>query len=122
MKSTFKTRNLKGKYVASHHCISDDCISRYKLKVNDIKGAKRMISTVAYMCGSVLSEYIGTGNDKDQKFLQTIHVRENVSCSRKTELPYYTVDIYLKICIHYGVSGTSQTHGNSVEYYQKCLV
>ena len=55
-----------------------------------------MISTLAYMCGSVLSEYMGTGNDKDEKFLQTIYVRENISCSSKIELPYYTVDIYPK--------------------------
>ena len=48
--------------------------AKHKLKANDIKGAKRMISTVAYMCGSVLSVCIGTGNDKDEKFLQTIYV------------------------------------------------
>ena len=34
-----------------------------------------MISTVAYMCRSVLSEHMGTGNDKDEKFLQTIYVQ-----------------------------------------------
>ena len=36
-----------------------------------------MISTVKYMCGSVLSLYMGTGNDKDEKFFQTINVNEN---------------------------------------------
>ena len=48
------------------------------------------------MYGSVLSEYMGTGNDKDEKLLQTIYVRENTSCSSKIELPYYTVDVYPK--------------------------
>ena len=47
-----------------------------------------MISTVAYMCGSVLSGYMGTGNDKDEKFLQTIYVKENISCTSKIEMQY----------------------------------
>ena len=54
--------------------------SHFLLKANDIEGAKRMISTVAYMRGSVLPEYMDTGNDKDEKCLQTIYVRENISC------------------------------------------
>ena len=48
------------------------------------------------MCGFVLSGYMGTGNDKDEKLLQIIYVRENTSCSSKIELPYYTVDVYPK--------------------------
>ena len=61
-----------------------------------------MISTLANMCGSVLSEYMGTGNDKDEKFLQTIHVRENMSCSSKIESPYYTVANYPKFVLTVG--------------------
>ena len=95
--------------------------AKHKLKANDVKGAKRMISTVAYMYVSVLSAYMGTGNDKDEKFLQTIHVRENVSCLSKIQLPYCTVDIYPKIGIHCGVCGTTQTLGDSVEYHPKYL-
>ena len=73
------------------------------------------------MCGSVLSEYLGTGNDKDEKYLKTIFVRENISCSSKIELPYYTVDIFPKICIYCGKTGTSRTLGNSVEHFPKCI-
>ena len=32
--------------------------AKHKLKANDLERAKRMISTVAYMCGSFLSEYM----------------------------------------------------------------
>ena len=71
--------------------------AKHKLKANGIKGAKRMISTVAYVYGSVLSECMGTGNDKYKKFLQTIYARENISYSSKIELLYYTVDIYIYI-------------------------
>ena len=55
-----------------------------------------MISTVAYVYGSVLSECMGTGNDKYKKFLQTIYARENISYSSKIELLYYTADTYIK--------------------------
>ena len=85
-----------------------------------IKGAKRMISTVAYMCGSVLSGYMGTGNDKDEKFLQTIYVRENIMLEQK-RIAILHGGYISKICIHCGVSRTCRTLGNSVEYYPKCL-
>ena len=95
--------------------------SKYKLKSDDQKGAKRMMSKVSYMCGSVLSEYLGTGNDRDEKYLKTIFARENISCSSKIELPYYTVDFFPKICIYCGILGTSRTLGNSTEHYPKCI-
>lgn len=95
--------------------------SKHKLKQDDQKGAKRMISKLTYMCGSVLSEYLGTGNDRDEKYLKSLFVRENISCSSKIELPYYTVDFYPKICIYCGITGTSRTLGNSVEHYPKCV-
>ena len=60
------------------------------------------ISKLTYMCGSVLFEYLGTGNDKDEKYLKSIYVRENISCSSKIELTYYSVDYFQKICIHCG--------------------
>ena len=95
--------------------------SKHKLKADDTKSAKRMLSKVSYMCGSVLSKYLGTGNDKDEKYLKTIFVRENISFSRKIELPYYTVDVFPKICNYCGTPGTSRTLGNSVENYPKCV-
>ena len=78
-----------------------------------------MISKVSYMCGSVLSEYLGTGNDRDERYLKTIFVRENI-CSSSIELPYYTVDAFPKICIYCGTPGTSRNFGKSVEHYSMC--
>ena len=69
----------------------------------------------------MLSEYLGTGNDRDEKYLKTIFARENISCSSKIELPYYTVDIFPKICIYCGIPGTSRILGNSIENYPKCI-
>ena len=55
-----------------------------------------MLSTVAFMWGSSLSQYMGTGNDKDKKFLQTIYVRENIIMIEQKKVSYYTVDIYIQ--------------------------
>ena len=84
------------------------------------KGTKRMVEKLDYVCGSVLSDYEGTGNDRDVKLLANIYVRENISCASKIELPYYSVDHYPKICIYCGVKGTSRSLGNSTENYPKC--
>ena len=50
-------------------------------------GLKRIISKLSYVCGSVLSEYLGTGNDRDDKYLKLVYVRDNLSCDSKIELP-----------------------------------
>ena len=80
-----------------------------------------MMSKLNYVCGSVISEYMGTGSDRDEKYLKNIFVRENLSCASKIELPYYAVDFYPKICIYCGVKGTSRTLGNAPEHYPKCV-
>ena len=82
--------------------------------------AKRMVGKLEYVCGSVLSDYGGTGNDRDEKHLKKIFVRENISCASKIELPYYSVDFYPKICIYCGIKGTTRSLGNLTECYPKC--
>ena len=92
-------------------------------KVKDPKGAKRIVSKLTYVYGSSLSEYLGTGADKDEKHLKDIYVRENLSCSSHIEIPYYAklLDHYPKVCIYCGVSGTTRTLGNNPKYYPKCV-
>ena len=72
--------------------------AKHKIK-EDLKGAKRMMAKLNYVCGSIISEYMVTGADRDEKYLKTILVRENLSCASKIELPYYAVDHYPKICV-----------------------
>ena len=67
-----------------------------------------IIGKLNYMCGAAISEYMGTGTDRDEKYLKSIFVREDISCARKNELPYYSVDFYPQICIHCGMQGTSR--------------
>ena len=47
-------------------------------------------------------------------------VRENLLCTSKIELPYYSVDFYKKICVYCGLAGTSRLLGNAVDFYPKC--
>ena len=51
------------------------------------------------MCGSVLSEYLKTGNEKDERFLDTIYVRKNMLSSSEIEVLCYTIKIFLEIYI-----------------------
>ena len=80
--------------------------SKHKIKKHDVQSAKRMMKKVSYMCGAALSEYLESGTDRDERHLKSIHVRENLSCSSKVELPYYSVDNYPVVCIYCGIGGT----------------
>ena len=95
--------------------------SKSKVKHDELRGVQRLIAKLNYVWGAAISEYMGTGADRDEKYLKTIFVRENLSCASKIEIPYYSVDNYAKICIHCGVKGTSRTLGNSIENYPKCI-
>ena len=47
-------------------------------------------------------------------------VRENISCSSKIELPYFSVEAYPILCIYCGNGGTKGTLNKSVEHYPQC--
>ena len=93
--------------------------SKSKVKHDELRGVQRLIATLNYVCGAVISEYMRTGADRDEKYQKTIFVRENLSCASKIEIPYYSVDNYAKMCNHCGVKGTNRTLGNSIENYPK---
>ena len=94
--------------------------SQHKLKNRQPDFAKRMVKKLDYVCGASLSEYMGTGGDKDEQLLKVIFVRENLSCSSNIEVPYYGVDHFPVVCIYCGVTGTKRTLNESVENYPKC--
>ena len=79
-----------------------------------------MIQKFDYVCGATLSEYMGSGGDRDEEILKVIFARENLSCSSKIELPYYGVDHYPVVCVYCGVTGTKRTLNTSAENYPKC--
>ena len=56
--------------------------AKHKIK-EDLKGAKRMMAKLNYVCGSIISEYMGTGADRDEKYLKNIFVRENLYIMRQ---------------------------------------
>ena len=84
--------------------------SKQVIKKDDLKSAKRMMQKVSYMCGAALSEYAGSGNDRDERHLKTIYVRENIACTSKIELLYYSVEKYPVVCIYCGIGGTYIEH------------
>ena len=92
--------------------------SRKKIK-DDVSGAKRMMGKVTYMCGAC-AEFMVNGSDKDERFLNTVFVRANISCKSKIELPYHSVACYPLVCIYCGIGGTHRTLDTSVEYYLNC--
>merc|ERR1712121_174303 len=94
-----------------------------KLKIGDIQILKRRISKFSYVCGSALSEYQGTGGERESEknILENVFVKENLSCISKVEIPYYSVDFYPRACVYCGAGGTARMLGNSTEHYPKCL-
>ena len=46
--------------------------SKTVVKAVNQKGTKRMIEKIDYVCGSVLADYAGTGNDRDLKLIANI--------------------------------------------------
>ena len=96
--------------------------SQRRLKPTEVVALKRLITKFSYVCGSVLSEYQGTGRDPqgEIEMLKRVYIRENLSCDSKIELPYYSVDFFKKICVHCGVAGTSRLLGDALDVYPKC--
>ena len=84
------------------------------------KWVKSMMKKVPYVCEASLSECVGNGRDPDEKFLSRVFVRENISCSSKIELPYFSVEAYPILCIYCGIGGTKRTLNKSVEHYPQC--
>ena len=87
---------------------------------DEAKWVKRVMKKVSYMCGASLSEYVGNGRDPDEKFLSRVFDRENISCSSKIELPYFSVEAYPILCIYCGIGGTKRTLNKVVEHYPQC--
>lgn len=72
------------------------------------------------MCGATLSENMGSGDDRDEKLLKILFVRENLPFSSKMELTYYSIEHYPAVCVYCGVTGTKRTLNTTAEHYPKC--
>ena len=49
-----------------------------------------------------------------------VFVRENISCSSRIELPYFSVEAYPILCIYCGIGVTKRTLDIFVENYPQC--
>ena len=55
--------------------------------------------------------------NEDINVLDTVFVRENLSCTSIVEKPYFSCDFLKKVCIH---CGSSKNVTTSVDSYPKC--
>ena len=53
----------------------------------------------------------------DSEISDVVFIRENLACSSKIELPYYSVDAYKDVCIHCGLLLIGE---GTEENYPKC--
>ena len=84
---------------------------------------KRVLSTVEYVCGSVLSEYgdvYQTDGNRDLAVLDKVFTRENLACSSNIEILYYSTKLFVgkKICIFCGKGGNNLIISD--ESFPKC--
>ena len=118
---TAQTAKNVGFVIHCTECKKPRCLyAQHVLKNQQPVYAKRIIQKVDYVCGASLSEYVGSGGDKDEQLLKVLFVRENLSCSSMIELPYYGVAHYPIVCVHCGVTGTNRTLNTTAENYPKC--
>ena len=108
--------------ISSHRPNSEESLSSgFVYRVNKprlphLKTVVEGVEKLDFVCWSILSEYEGTGNEKDRKLSNSIYVRESISCSSKIELPLllcwsFPKNMYL-VWIKRNVSLTCQFLGN----------
>ena len=94
--------------------------SKHKLKGEEPKKLKIFLSKIIFICGSTLAEYDGPCSREEEKLLERVFVRENLSCTSNIEIRYYPVDFFKPVCIYCGREGTGRQLNVSNVSYPKC--
>ena len=68
------------------------------------------------VCGSTFQEYV-VDPSKDTKILESVYVKENLSCTCPLEKPYYSCDFLKQVCYY---CGKGKNLIISEEYFPKC--
>lgn len=87
-----------------------------KLHYQDIEHLKLMLEMALYTCGCSLQDLSSDGA-KDPVMSRTF-VRANLSCSDPIEIPYYSCQSFLDVCIHCGTAQDLVT--NETDVYPTC--
>ena len=77
-----------------------------------------MINGIIYVCGSSINEIDADEENRDKDITNNVYVRENLNCSSKIEIPYYSCKGYSDICIYSGSKGNLESDQKS---YSKCV-
>ena len=54
--------------------------SKNKIKKEDLKGMKRPLPKLTYMCVSGIAKYLGMENNREKRLLKSLYVRKKISC------------------------------------------
>ena len=71
-----------------------------KVHFRDIEYPKTKLEMAVYMWGSSLQDLCGP----EDPVMSRIFVRVNLSCSDPVEIPYYSSEAFVDLCIHCGIA------------------
>ena len=71
-----------------------------KVHFRDIEYLKTKLEMAIYTCGSSLQDLCGP----EDPVMSRIFVRANLSCSDPVEIPYYSSEAFVDVCIHCGIA------------------
>ena len=76
---------------------------------------KSTLDGVLYTCGVSTQEL-----DCDAPVLTKVYVRSNLTCSDHVEVPYYSSETFLNVCVHCGCEGNIVTGAVAKDIYPTC--
>lgn len=100
---------------ANHVC----CTEKKQNQKIKFKGSDTDPDKICVHLLSFIAKYLGRGNGKDERYLKPLYLKDNIFCSCKITQSSFSVEHYLKICIHFGATGTNRTLGNILKCYRK---
>ena len=80
--------------------------AQHKLRYQELTTLKAVLQDYFYTCGSVLQDAITDPESPTGLVLAKVFVRANLTCQDHIEVPFYSSEVFLDICVHCGCSTT----------------
>ena len=88
----------------------------HKLRYAEVLKLQALIGDVLYTCGSTLQELDIEGAESSE-LLSKVFVRANLTCQNPVEVPYYSSDSFVDVCVH---CASSSDFVSNVDVYPTC--
>ena len=88
----------------------------HKLRYAEVLKLQVLIGDVLYTCGSTLQELDIEGAESSE-LLSKVFVRANLTCQNPVEVPYYSSDSFVDVCVH---CASSSDFVSNVDVYPTC--